>query len=271
MKYRRRSAPVSTLRARLQQRLAEKNSWEGRDDYFPDDGEREPRPFFPAAIIRAMHRYLLVKITAAVVVVFVAAFLIQAGRGWGEPVLQALRFVVEWDIKPDVFSGKAIPAFNLLRENMELPPGWGEGPPLPFAGALESGYGLRDDAAAGREQMHYGVDLSAPGGTAVRALYAGSVESAVPGQGEGNPGVVVINAGSGWAMIYRGLDAVEVKAGDAVEPGMLLGKLGPPRRYDLPHLHFELRCGGRPAPPPQAWLARFEPTGTVTEAKEMSR
>ncbi len=258
MNYRRRSAPVSTLRARLQQRLVEKSSREGNDAFFPGDEEREARPFSPAAVIKKMHRYLLVKITIAVIVVFIAAFLIQAGLSWGAPLLQALRFVVEWDLKPDFFSGKVIPAFQLIRENVELPLNGGEGAPLPFAGSLGSGFGLREDSASGREQMHYGVDLAAPEGTAVRALYGGSVESVEPGDGGEIPGAVVIDAGSGWSMIYRGLDALEVKAGDTVEPGTLLGKLGPPRLYDLPHLHFELRCGGRPLSPPREWLDLFE-------------
>lgn len=262
MNYRRRSAPVSTLRTRLQQRLAEKNSWESKDDFFPGEERGEARPFFPAAIIRTMHRYLLVKITAAVIVVFIAAFLIQSGWSWGDPVLQGLRFVVEWDINPDIFAGKMIPAFNLIRENMELPLNGVEGPPLPFAGTLESGFGPRGDSDAGGGRMHYGVDLTAPEGTAVKSIYAGTVESVKPGEGGGDPGAVIIDAGSGWIMIYRGLEAVEVKARDAVEPGTVLGKLGSPQLYDLPHLHFELRCGGRPVSPPQEWLARFVTIGT---------
>ena len=106
MNYRHRSAPVSTLRERLQQRLAEKNSWEAGDDYIPEDAEAAPRAFFLAAALKAMHRYLLVKIIVAVFIVFAAAFMIWGGHAWGRPLLQALRFAVEWDLDPGSLTEK---------------------------------------------------------------------------------------------------------------------------------------------------------------------
>ncbi len=254
MSYRRRSAPVSTLRARLQQRLAEKESWDGKSDFSLDDSTAGPKPFFLVSVWKSMHRYLLVKITVAVVIVFTTALLIWGGYGWGAPLLRALRFVVEWDIKLDSFSEKVVPAFRLIWDNMELPSPEPGGASLPLAGNLGSGFGLREDAAAGRDQMHYGIDLTAPEGSAVRAVHAGRVEQVEVDAGDNDLYTVVIGAQSRWIMIYRGLAAVEVKEGDTVEPGMLLGKLGPPRRYDLSHLHFELRCDGRPAAPPDEWM-----------------
>lgn len=257
MSYRRRSAPVSTLRARLQQRLAEKESWNGKSDFPLDDSTAAPKAFFLAAVWKSMHRYLLVKITVAVVLVFTAALLIWGGYGWGAPLLRALRYVVEWDIKLDSFSEKVVPAFRLIWDNMELPSNEPGGISLPLAGSLSSGFGLREDSAAGRDQMHYGIDLTAPEGAAVRAIHDGRVEQVEVGAGDNDLYTVVIGAQSRWIMIYRGLAAVEVKEGDTIEPGTLLGKLGAPRLYDLPHLHFELRCDGRPAPPPDEWIALF--------------
>jgi murein DD-endopeptidase MepM/ murein hydrolase activator NlpD len=256
MSYRHRSAPVSTLRARLQQRMAEKNSWHEKSDFSLDDSTAAPKVFFLAAVWRSMHRYLLVKITVAVVIVFTAALLIWGGYSWGAPLLQALRFVVEWDIKMDSFSEKVVPAFRLIWDNVELPSKEPGGISLPLAGRLESGFGLRTDSAAGQDQMHYGIDLTAPEGAAVRALLAGRVEQVEIVAGK-DLYTVAIGAGSGWIMIYRGLAVVEVKEGETVEPGTLLGKLGPPRLYELPHLHFELRCDGRPVAPPDDWIARF--------------
>ncbi len=259
MAYRRRRAPVSTLRARLQQRLAEKESWEGESDFLPHDAAAEPKPFFLAAAWQSMHRFFLVKLTAAVVIVFAAALLAWGGYDWGAPLLRALRFVVEWDWKAQSLQEEVVPAFRLLWESMRLPSPGSGGALLPFAGSLCSGFGLREDAAAGREQMHYGVDLAAPEGTAVRALLAGRVEqvTTVAAAGEEDLYTVAVSAQPGWLVIYRGLAAVAVKEGESVEAGTLLGKLGAPRRYELPHLHLELRCNGCPVPPPEEWLARF--------------
>ncbi|HOJ83163.1 MAG TPA: M23 family metallopeptidase [Bacillota bacterium] len=257
MIYRRRRAPVSTLRARLQQRLAEKEGWDEKSDSLPDDSISTPKPFFLLSLWKSMHRYLLVKITVAVVILFAAALLTWGGYGWGEPMLRAMRFVVEWDLKPDSFSREVVPAFRLIWDNMKLPSQEPGGASLPLAGKLCSGFGLREDAAAGREQMHYGIDLAAPEGSAVRAFHPGIVEQISAVAGAEDLHSVVVSVQPGWLMIYRGLTAVAVKEGDAVEAGTLLGKLGPPRLYDLPHLHIELRSNGHPVAPPEDWLARF--------------
>jgi murein DD-endopeptidase MepM/ murein hydrolase activator NlpD len=150
-----------------------------------------------------------------------------------------------------------VPAFRLIWDNMKLPSQEPGGASLPLAGNLCSGFGLREDAAAGRDQMHYGIDLAAPEGSAVRAFHSGRVEQVKAAGAAEDHYTVVISVHPGWLMIYRGLTAVAVKEGDAVETGTLLGKLGPPRLYDLPHLHLELRCNGHPVAPPEDWLAQF--------------
>ncbi len=263
MSYRRRSAPVSTLRARLQQRMAEKNNWERKSEFTLEETETTSGSFSPAALFKSMHRYLLVKITIAVVVVFVAAFLLHSGKSWSAPLLQALRFVVEWDLGPDVFSEKVAPAFRMIWDDGKLPMAKPGGSALPFAGSIEEGFGLQTGTAEERYGMHYGIDLAAPEGTVVRAIHDGRVEKVETADCSRDLYTVVIDAGSGWSMIYRGLAEAAVKEGDAVEPGTELGVLGPPRLYDLPHLHFELRCQGRPVPPPEEWLAQWEAGDTT--------
>lgn len=260
MSYRRRSAPVSTLRVKLQQRLAEKNSWDGSEDFFPNDLPAAKKPFLLFSALKTMHRYFLIKLTVAVVLVFLVALLNWGGYSWGAPLLQALRFVVEWDLDLGTLSKKTEPAFRLLFDRLELPaimPG-AQRPDqviLSVSGSLQSGFGLRTDSEAGREQMHYGIDLAAPEGTAVRALQEGEVEQVI--SVNDSSVTVVIACESGWTMLYRGMAAAEVKEGETVERGALLGTLGRPRRYELPHLHLELRSDGRPVAPPADWIARF--------------
>ncbi|NLA25919.1 MAG: hypothetical protein GX878_00840, partial [Firmicutes bacterium] len=84
MNFRRRSAPVSTLRTRLQQRLAEKNNWEYKNDFNLEEAKPDPGSLSPAAIFKTMHRYFLVKITVALIVVFVTALFIQGGQSSAE-------------------------------------------------------------------------------------------------------------------------------------------------------------------------------------------
>ncbi|HOB28877.1 MAG: M23 family metallopeptidase [Dethiobacteria bacterium] len=260
MSYRRRSAPVSTLRVKLQQHLTEKNSWNDNGELMTDELPKTKRPFFLFGALKTMHRYFLVKLTVAVMLVLLVALLIKGGYTWGEPLLQGLRFVVEWDLDPGAFSEKTGPAFRLLFDRLELPvikplvvkPGQ---PILPVDGVLKSGFGLRMDSKAGREQMHYGIDLAAPEGSVVRALLEGRVEQVISGK-DGSV-TVVIACEPDWTMIYRGIVAAGVKEGETIAQGAQLGSLGRPQCYELPHLHFELRSGGRPVAPPADWTARF--------------
>lgn len=267
MNYRRRSAPVSTLRAKLQQRLVEKNTGDDDDIFVPGGEPAAGRPLFPAAALKTMHRYFLLKTTVAVVLVLLAAVLIKGDYGWGGPLLQALRHVVEWNLDPGILSKKAEPAFQLFLDRLKVP---ADGPKvplfsgrsiLPLPGSLQSGFGLRTCPESGREEMHYGIDLTAPEGTAVKTLLEGRVEQIIPGNGS----VTIVTVSEpGWTMIYRGVAAAAVKEGEVVDKGALLGSLGQARRYELPHLHLELRYGGRPVPPPAGWAACFAvPAGRI--------
>ncbi|NLA12341.1 MAG: M23 family metallopeptidase [Firmicutes bacterium] len=258
MRYRRRQAPVSTLRAKLQQRLEERA--DDGDDLLGDQFA-PAEPSFPVSVLQTMHRYFLLKLAGAAVLILLAAVLVKSGYSGGAPLLQALRFVVEWDLEPGALPEKAVPSFKLLLERLELPalkpqallPAWRE--PLPLAGTLVSGFGLRTDAASGRETMHYGIDLAAPGGTAVRALQGGRVEQ-VGADREGGV-VIVIATAPGWTMLYRGLQTSAVEEGEIIEEGARLGVLAGADRYEQPHLHFELRFQGRPVAPPPSWTDSF--------------
>ena len=258
MRYRRRRAPVSTLRAKLQQRLAGEDSEEKEPAVFLPHEPAGSKPFFLVGALQTMFRYFPLKLAAALVLVFLVALLSKSGYRWGEPLLQGLRFVVEWDLDLRTLTEKAGPAFKFLSGDLDLPAFKMEGQMpgqeiLPFAGELRSGFGLRADPDSGREEMHYGIDLAAPEGTAVKALLGGRVERVV--SGKGSFVTIVIVPEPGWTMLYRGVTAAAVKEGESIGEGALLGKLGPAGRYDEPHLHFELHFDGHPVPPPAGWTA----------------
>lgn len=252
---RRRRQPVSTLRTRLGERVRD------RYDYreFPEFEDKSRRPFFLLGLFRQMHSHLMVKITVAVVVVFLAGLFSSRGFTWARPVVEGLRFVTTWNVDMGGMLDRAIPAFKTAWENGELPRFGVDAPApapgmTPVEGVLRSGFGPRRHPASGMEQMHYGIDLVAPAGSPVRAVMGGRVAEI---SGESSIIAVLLEHDGGWQTLYRGLATVEAAEGEWVDAGQELGSLGEATLWEKPHLHFELRYRGRPVEPPADWVALF--------------
>jgi murein DD-endopeptidase MepM/ murein hydrolase activator NlpD len=112
------------------------------------------------------------------------------------------------------------------------------------------GFGPRIDPIDGTRKIHTGVDLAAPEGTPVVAVEAGVVKSAGPRGGYGN--AVEIDHGGGVTTVYAHASSLAVHAGERVEEGQTIAAVGQTGRATGPHLHFELRVGGRPCDPTRA-------------------
>lgn len=85
---------------------------------------------------------------------------------------------------------------------------------------------------------HGGVDFPATTGTPVHAAQGGHVVLAKELFFSGN--TVVVDHGLGIYTFYGHLSAVDVQAGEAVDPGQVLGKVGATGRVTGPHLHWGL-------------------------------
>jgi Peptidase family M23 len=85
---------------------------------------------------------------------------------------------------------------------------------------------------------HGGLDLPAVTGTPVHAAQRGKVVLAEELFFSGN--TVVVDHGLGIYTFYGHLSEIGVKAGDAVETGDVLGKVGATGRVTGPHLHWGL-------------------------------
>ena len=111
----------------------------------------------------------------------------------------------------------------------------------PTAGKVSSYFGDR----GGRK--HTGVDIPRPKGSPIHAARAGTVVAA---GWNGDYGKTVdISHGNGVVTRYAHCSKITVQVGDQVDKGELIGHVGETGRAPGPHLHYEVRIGGRPVNP----------------------
>lgn len=116
---------------------------------------------------------------------------------------------------------------------------------------ITSRYGKREHPVLNRDAFHKGVDLKAVQGTPVFASAEGVVEWAGNHKSSGLGRMVQLVHNFGFESIYGHLVKVEVKIGQYVQPGDLLGYTGSTGLTDGPHLHYEVSYLNRrlnPAP-----------------------
>lgn len=118
-------------------------------------------------------------------------------------------------------------------------------PRWPVDAGLTSGFGLR--FLGMRPDLHRGVDLDVPSGTPVVSMAGGSVRFAGVQRGFGN--VVWVDHVAGLASAYAHLSRIDVRQGERVTAGQLLGLSGATGNASGPHLHFEVWRWGRPVDP----------------------
>jgi len=119
----------------------------------------------------------------------------------------------------------------------------------PLDGPLRvtSGFGQRRHPVDGAQKAHHGVDLAATRGAPVRSAAGGIVERA---ESRGGYGLVVDVRHRGETVTrYAHLSELLVEEGERLARGQVLGRVGETGRTTGPHLHFEVRTGGKPADP----------------------
>lgn len=131
-----------------------------------------------------------------------------------------------------VRAGKALAA---------LPSRW------PIRGAVNSEFGMRQSPWAQGTEFHSGLDIRAQHGTPIRAPAGGTVNVAGTYQEYGI--TVILDHGQDVKSVYGHLSKTNVKVGDRVERGAVVGWSGNTGRSTGAHLHYEILVKGQSVNP----------------------
>lgn len=107
---------------------------------------------------------------------------------------------------------------------------------LPARGRRSSAFGLRRFFNGEPRRPHTGLDIAAPIGTVVRAAAGGMVLDT--GDYYFNGHSVFIDHGFGLISMYFHLNRIDVKPGESVGRGDIIGTVGVSGRSTGPHLHW---------------------------------
>jgi septal ring factor EnvC (AmiA/AmiB activator) len=97
-----------------------------------------------------------------------------------------------------------------------------------------------------------GIGIAAPEGTPVRAIASGQV---VVAEAIGTYGLtVIVQHGGGDYSVYGSLSRADVRKGQSIRKGQVVGAVGASDPDLQSHLHFEIRRGRGVAVDPLEWL-----------------
>jgi murein DD-endopeptidase MepM/ murein hydrolase activator NlpD len=123
---------------------------------------------------------------------------------------------------------------------------------------MASGFGWRTDPFTKANKKHWGMDFTAPKGTPVYASGDGVIERAdqnAAGYGKH----IRINHGFGYVSLYAHLSNYNVKKGQKVKRGDLIGFVGNTGRSQAPHLHYEIFKNGNRINPINFYYGNLSP------------
>ncbi len=111
-----------------------------------------------------------------------------------------------------------------------------------------SGFGRRLHPIHKVMKMHKGIDFSAKKGTVIYATGDGKVTK-VKNKRTGYGKHIIISHGYGYETLYAHLSKSNVKVGDTVKKGEIIGEVGSTGTSTAPHLHYEVHYMGKAVNP----------------------
>jgi len=108
----------------------------------------------------------------------------------------------------------------------------------PVNGRISSIFGLRRFFNEQARRPHSGLDIAAPQGTPIKAVASGTVIESGDFFFSGN--MVYLDHGQGIISLYAHMHTLNVKPGDKVSKGDIIGTVGETGRVTGPHLHMSV-------------------------------
>lgn len=125
-----------------------------------------------------------------------------------------------------------------------------------------SGYGLRIHPIYKITKFHYGMDFTAPAGTDIYSTGDGTVADVLSSQ-RGFGKHIIINHGFGYLSIYAHLSNFNVRKGQKVHRGDVIGYVGNTGTSIANHLHYEIKLNGKNVDPVNYYFEDLTPAEYV--------
>ncbi|MBC7524859.1 MAG: M23 family metallopeptidase [Flavobacterium sp.] len=131
---------------------------------------------------------------------------------------------------------------------------------------VASGFGYRSDPFTKARKMHEGMDFTAKTGTPIYATGDGVVKNADnSASGFGNH--IVIEHGFGYETLFGHLSKYNVRPGQRVKRGDIIGYVGSTGRSEAPHLHYEVHKDGKVVNPINFYYGNISAAEYISIAK----
>lgn len=135
---------------------------------------------------------------------------------------------------------------------------------------IASGFGYRSDPFTKARKMHFGMDFTAKRGTPVYATGNGVVKRA-DSRSSGFGKHIRIDHGFGYISLYAHLSKYNVRRGQKVKRGDIIGYVGNTGRSAGPHLHYEIIKDNKKIDPLNFYYGNLSPEefeALLTQSKQ---
>ncbi len=114
---------------------------------------------------------------------------------------------------------------------------------------VSSEFGKRKNPFSGKTKEHNGIDLAASEGTPVYAIKDGAAANIILNDPEFGNYIILSHDQGKLTSVYAHLSSVLVEQYQSVKKGEVIGYVGQTGMATGPHLHFEIRQGGKAQDP----------------------